>query len=114
MKPEDALQCACVEWLEIQQRLGNVRRWHHSPNEAKGNAAHHAKRKRMGVSAGFPDLLVYLPNGRCLHAELKTGKGRLTDAQKQWRDDLKALGIPWALVRSLDDLQAVVNRERTA
>jgi hypothetical protein len=42
--------------------------------------------------AGFPDLV--LTNGqRCVFAELKIGRGRATNAQERWLDDLRGAGM---------------------
>lgn len=40
--------------------------------------------------AGFPDLV--LVRGRIIFAEIKSEKGKLSDAQKEWRDALENTG----------------------
>jgi hypothetical protein len=45
--------------------------------------------------AGFPDLvLCRARDGRIIVAELKAEKGRVTEAQRAWLDDLSAAGVP--------------------
>jgi len=108
---EDRLQESCVRWFNL--------RWpryrlllHHSPNEGllpKGAAAG-AKRKAMGVRAGFPDLVLMLPGGGhpYLAVELKTDKGRQSFAQKSMQADMEAVGALYVVVRSVDEFMRVV------
>jgi hypothetical protein len=56
----------------------------------------------MGVHPGFADLIVVC-EGRVLFLELKSLKGRLSEAQEAFRAAVQAQGFGWALVRSLDD-----------
>ena len=61
----------------------------------------------MGIHAGFADLQV-IAEGRVLFLEVKSRTGRLSPEQELFRDDVRALGFSWALVRSVDDaLEAV-------
>ena len=79
---------------------------HHCANEVTEAGPRGAKRQAilvgMGVHPGFADLVV-LCDGRVLFLELKSLKGRLSPAQKEFRDAVLAQGFGWALVRSLDD-----------
>ena len=79
---------------------------HHSANEAAGGGAAARKRQAvlvgMGVHAGFCDLVI-ISAGRILFLEVKSATGRLTPAQAAFRDDVQSQGLPWALVRSVDD-----------
>lgn len=109
---EEALHLACVQYLRWAVNAGQVAAFHHSPNQSSGPVQWLAKRKRLGTSAGFPDLLIYFPDGAILHAELKAPRGTLTPDQKAWRDRCERLGIPWALIRSFEDLEAAINRVR--
>lgn len=45
-----------------------------------------------GINPGAADLRIFLPNGRLLMAENKTGKGRLSDEQKEAHAEFKRLG----------------------
>ena len=56
----------------------------------------------MGVFPGFADLIV-LTGGQVLFLEVKSPSGRLSPAQKAFRDMVKAQGFGWALVRSIED-----------
>jgi len=56
----------------------------------------------MGVHPGFADLMV-LCDGRVLFLELKSPRGKLSPAQNAFRAAVRAQGLSWALVRTLDD-----------
>lgn len=92
-----------------------------------------ATRKAMGSVPGLPDLLVIYPGGRCLLMEVKrptmarmqpvettegraelrvrqVGRGELSTEQRRVRDWAKAMAVPWAVVRSVDQARAAVAR----
>lgn len=56
----------------------------------------------MGVYPGFSDLMVIV-QGRVLFLELKSATGSLSAPQRAFRDRIIAQGLPWALVRGIDD-----------
>lgn len=51
---------------------------------------------------GWPDLAIAHPTHGFLVAELKTAKGRLTDAQRAWLDTLTAAGVECHIWRPAD------------
>tara|TARA_R110002012_G_C11463516_1_gene593108 strand:+ start:204 stop:434 length:231 start_codon:yes stop_codon:yes gene_type:complete len=53
----------------------------------------------MGLKSGCPDLIIEYPEGKILYIELKTKKGRLSDSQKLWAVQSKALGTPHFIVQ---------------
>lgn len=84
---------------------------HHSPNET--GAGTRAGRQRqailsgMGVCPGWSDLVV-LSEGRVLFLEVKTPAGRLSPAQRAFRDVVLEQGHGFAVVRSIDDVRAAL------
>ncbi len=54
---------------------------------------------------GFPDF--QFVRDRAVYAEVKTGKGKLTKEQRQWRDTLRAAGCEWYLLRPLENWEEV-------
>lgn len=58
--------------------------------------------RAMGQRAGMPDLML-LCAGRAFGLELKTAKGTLSPAQQDMHARLTELGIPVAVVRTLDE-----------
>lgn len=57
---------------------------------------------------GVPDRIVIAPGGRAMAVELKRPSGgRLSPAQKRWRDDLADRGVNWLLVRDRAGVESV-------
>ncbi len=84
---------------------------HHSPNEGVRGGARGkldgVKRKAMGVQPGFPDILIFADGqGYCL--EVKAPGGSLSPLQKQVKKNLEDQGIPYAVVRSVDEVRSFV------
>lgn len=106
---EDDLQMRCVAWFRLQfPQLSRL--LHHSPNGGRRDAREGARFKRMGVQAGFPDL-VLLVASRGFHAlfiELKTPTGRQQDTQKEYQRLVEAQGYRYVVVRSLDDFMTTI------
>lgn len=50
------------------------------------------KAKAMGMTAGMPDMLCWLTNGKIIGIELKTKIGKLSDVQKEFHNRLLNLG----------------------
>ena len=68
--------------------------WCAVPNGGKRNPREAALLKAEGVQPGVPDWLCfvtrgYLRNGLAIEFKSPTGKGRLSDAQKEWHAKLK-------------------------
>lgn len=106
---EDDLQETIVRWFDIaypslKKCLVCV------PNGGKRNAIEAARLKRMGVRAGFPDLIFIKPNKTYpyMGIELKTPKGRQSDFQKQYETYFSQLGAKYVVVRSVDEFIEVI------
>lgn len=106
---EDTLQKSVVQWFDYQYPQYKLR-LHHSPNGGKRNAIEAAKFKQMGVRAGFPDLILLVPNKLYpfLGIELKTKSGRQTENQKAYQREFESIGAKYVIVRSLDDFIKIV------
>lgn len=109
---EDRLQIDCKYWFDCQYPQYRLL-LHHSPNE--GLLMKHdrdgAKRKAMGMRAGFPDFIFLRPNKfyPYLAIELKSAKGRQTEHQKEYQEAVERQGGKYVVVRSLEEFMAVVN-----
>lgn len=108
---EDNLQIACVSWFSLQYP-SIARLLHHSPNGGKRNAREAARFKRMGVRAGFPDLILLLPSKQYsfLCIELKTKTGKQTDYQKEWQALAESNGSKYIVCRSFDEFQTAIKQ----
>ncbi|MGN2371924.1 VRR-NUC domain-containing protein [Clostridium cagae] len=85
-------QTCLFQWAGYQQvEFEELKLLHHVPNGGKRDKITAIGLKRQGVKAGVPD--VVLPCGRGgyfgLYIELKVGKNKTSDNQKQWIKDLK-------------------------
>jgi hypothetical protein len=74
-------------------------------------------RYSVGSEPGFPDLVI-VGRGGVLFRELKGPRGRLSDAQRAWLDDLRAAGadadVWWAqdgVARAYEEILAVAGVE---
>lgn len=63
--------------------------------------------KRNGFRSGFPDLILMdrKHQARVGFFEVKADKGKLSEKQIYWQFEFEQMGIPWALVRSVDDAE---------
>lgn len=59
--------------------------------------------KKNGLSVGFPDLILFNRIGKIGFFEVKREGEKLSENQKDWSDRFVEWGIPWAVVRSVDD-----------
>lgn len=113
-RPEDALQRAVAEYLDLALPRG-VALWWHTPNGGKRSKATAGVLKAMGVKAGVPDLTFLWT--RPGHArpfvgfiELKAGAGVLSGPQKDFRTACKALGAFSDVARSLTEVEMILRR----
>lgn len=109
---EDRLQIGCKYWFDCQYPQWKLL-LHHSPNE--GKLMQHdragAKRKAMGMRAGFPDFIFLKPNKfyAYLAVELKSAKGRQTEKQKAYEAMVEQNGGKYVVCRSLEAFMATMN-----
>ncbi|SFC44546.1 VRR-NUC domain-containing protein [Tropicimonas isoalkanivorans] len=101
--PEADIQRLIVRTLRAVLPRGAI--VHHSANEIRGGP--NAQRAQainvgMGVHPGFSDLLV-ISEGQVLFLEVKSKTGRLSERQAAFRDLVRAQGLAWAMVRSVDE-----------
>lgn len=108
LKPETALQANFCKYLRVQYPSIKI---HHSPNEGKRTGFQQFLIRLLGVSSGFPDLLLIYKCkaiGIELKAEkrLKTGliraNSKTSDNQSEWIELLNGASIPAAVCIGLD------------
>ena len=109
---EDRLQITCRVWFDHQHKDLSIL-LHHSPNEGLlvKRASDGAKRKAMGVRAGFPDF-IFLKSNRFypyLAIELKTQKGKQSEHQIAYQKAIEANGGKYVVVRSLEEFMSEIN-----
>lgn len=67
---------------------------YHIPNGGSRNKLEAANLKRQGVKAGVPDLCLPVARGKYhgLYIEMKAGRNKASENQKQWLSDLNEQG----------------------
>jgi hypothetical protein len=98
---EDSMQMALIELLEYQARPGWI--WKHSPNEGKRSPREGAKQKKKGLCPGWPDLDLISPEGIWHGLELKTPRGVLTPAQRDFGAEADRLGLRYRVAWGWDN-----------
>lgn len=115
MHPEQILQVNLMAWIEHnhpEERKSIL----HIANERRTSMQQGKLLKRMGVMAGVADLFIALPRGQWagLWLELKEGKGKPSQAQKEFLSRMTVNGYFCACVTGLEAAQAVIKQYLTA
>ena len=101
-KLEDAVQKQIIGYIETVIPHAVV--WA-CPNAARRTAGGRPTNAVPGLRAGAPDLIVALPQGRTLHIECKSQKGRVSIEQIGFHGLLSANGHDVVVARSIDDVR---------
>jgi hypothetical protein len=93
-------QAALFQWAELAKG-SRPQLWllFAVPNGGSRHRLEAANLKRQGVKAGVPDICLAYPKGAYhgLYIELKVGKNKPSEEQKQWLRRLKAAGYMTAV-----------------
>ena len=103
---EDAIHFAVADMLRFKGHGALL--WYHVPNGEIRTGRAGAKLKRMGTKPGIADFALTLPDGRSAFLEIKNDKGRQSPEQKAFQTQCERLGIPYSLVRSSQEAEAVL------
>lgn len=104
--PEDILHEDILEYLRWVLPPEYVV-WHPA-NEGKRTGWEQGRFVARGGMAGVFDLQILMPLGRVAFLEIKTDKKDLSEAQQDFRDRLIRLGVPYAVVRSIENVRAAL------
>ncbi len=117
---EDTEQMGVIDWAEWNAgRFPELKLLFHIPNGGKRDAREAARFKAMGVKAGVPDLCLPVPmNGFAgLYIEMKYGKNKPTDHQKEWIKALKEQGykvtVCYSGAEATQELESYLQGTRT-
>lgn len=113
--PEDLI---CIDFANrlraytLDGRLSAV--WCHIGNEIGGGHGRSSQiaysiGKALGVISGFPDY-VFLWRGGCGLLEFKSGTGTLSENQRWFKAWSELSSLPYEVVRSADDGEAILRR----
>lgn len=95
MRSEDTEQISVVSWADWNRKRYPELKWlFHVPNGGSRNRMEAVKLKQMGVKAGVSDLCLPYPKGiyHGLFIEMKYGRNRQQDTQKEFLADMAAAG----------------------
>jgi hypothetical protein len=113
IKPEDALTRACAEWVAFKRKTDPWYKLVFSvQNERRVSAREGALWNLRGRQKGVSDWIILCASkdnrytGAAL--ELKSEKGRTTDAQKEFLDTAYGHGNFCAVIRSFDAFQKII------
>ena len=102
---ETPIHIAIVDFIRLV--LPDALVWH-TPNGHKRSKREAAELKRMGVLPGVFDIAI-LRNDGLFFLEVKANRGVLSDAQEAFGVALDAAGVPWMVVRSIDDARRALS-----
>lgn len=105
---EEQFQISVANYLRLKGLEG---KFHHSPNEGLMKPQYGAKRKSMGVSSGYPDIMIHIKNKdyNGLAIELKVGYNKPSPEQLAWLENLKNQGWQTMVSWSFDEVMDVVD-----
>lgn len=111
-EPETVLHIAVAHYLDLALPEGFL---HTCFPSGGGGAVRGAKLKARGLKAGMPDHVVFAHTGvegyegnTVLWLELKAKRGQPSQAQKDMHPQLRAIGHQVEVVRTLDEVEAVL------
>lgn len=103
---EDQTQASIVAYLRavlVKARVYAI------PNGGLRSKKEAAKMKWTGVLAGVPDLCIIAPMGRAYFIEVKSAKGVLSEAQREFNNWFATNGVPYVVARSLKDVEVAID-----
>lgn len=101
---EHDLQCACVNWFNLQHPNMRLNLFA-VPNGGRRDKVTGARLKAEGVRPGVADLILLKQRHGygALLIEMKTSKGILSQIQRIWRNHVSLDGYKYVVCRSLQD-----------
>ncbi|WP_404812057.1 VRR-NUC domain-containing protein [Capnocytophaga canimorsus] len=101
---ESKLQSACVRWFRYQYPQYVI---FAVPNGGSRNTLEAKRLQQEGVLAGVSDLIVIAPN-KTLFIEMKHGKGKQTNKQKEFQKQVQQLGYSYFLCNSFETFEQTI------
>lgn len=108
---EDKIQSECVKWARntySELRFFGVVA---IPNGGTRHKIEAMKLTSTGVVAGFPDLIITMPNGHIFFIEIKDATGKQSKAQIECQKWMQERGIEYHLINSIDKFKQLIERK---
>jgi hypothetical protein len=81
-----------------------------NPNASRRTAGERASNGVPGLTKGIPDLSILQHGGKMFYLEVKAAKGVLSDPQETIRNRLDRMLVPFAVVRSIEDVRVALRQ----
>ena len=104
-------QAKLFNWIAFMKcRYPELDMLYHIPNGGSRNIKEAANLKRQGVRAGVPDLCLPVPSGKYhgLYIEMKYGKNKPTNNQREWLSKLKEQGYAVSVCYGWEEATKVI------
>lgn len=111
MKGEALEQSMLFQWCELQKgKYPMLSLLVAIPNGGSRHPREAANLKKQGVKAGFPDMFLPYANKKYhgLFIELKYGKNKASDKQKEWINNLNAQGYKAVVCNGFDEARLTI------
>ena len=103
----EAFDQECIfRWVKLNEhKYPELSLLYHIPNGGSRNKIEAANLKRQGVKAGVPDICLPVSRGvyHGLYIELKHGKNKLSDLQREWLGWLNEQGYMAVCIHGWDN-----------
>lgn len=113
MPSEAEEQAALFQWAELAKgSKPQLRLLYAIPNGGSRHRLEAANLKRQGLKAGVPDICLAYPCGvyHGLYIELKVGKNKPSDLQKEWLNNLRAAGYMTAVCYGFQEAKDMIEK----
>lgn len=110
---EAAEQCTLIDWsMRCRGKYPVLDLLFHIPNGGSRNKREAANLKRQGVKAGVADLCLPVACGgyHGLYIELKHGKNKPTNSQREWQAALSAQGYLAVVCYGFEDARDTIEK----
>jgi hypothetical protein len=106
-------QAALFQWAKLSEgSKPQLRLLYAIPNGGSRHRLEAANLKRQGLKAGVPDICLAYPSGvyHGLYIELKVGKNKPSDKQKEWLASLRAAGYMTAVCYGFQEAKDMIEK----
>lgn len=106
-------QTALFEWAQLMEKqLPPLTMMYAVPNGGSRNKIEAANLKRQGLQAGVPDICLAYPSGgfHALYIEMKVGKNKPSQKQKEWLGNLAKVGYATAVCYSCNEAITAIRK----
>lgn len=108
---ESQLQQQCVKWFRaVHPAYAGL--MFSIPNEGRRTRANASRMKAQGIVAGVADLMLSVARGgfHALYIEMKSEKGRQTENQVRFQNDVEKQGYKYVICRGFDEFTAEITK----